>query len=73
MSLLRIFGSILFPPPVLLTPPVTNYMLLYSTLLCKQIERAPGGHKKYELNVGGGGGGGLGNRIDPNILKVDIL
>ena len=26
-------------------PPVTNYMLLYSTLLCKKIARAPGGVK----------------------------
>ena len=48
------FGSILFrpppPPPVCFTPPTyTNYMLLYSTLLCKKIARAPGGRKKYKL------------------------
>ena len=31
-------GSILFcpPPPMFFTTPVTNYMLLYSTLLCKK-------------------------------------
>ena len=30
------------PPPQCFSPPVTNYMLLYSTLLCKKIARAPG-------------------------------
>ena len=43
------FGSILFRPPPAPPPPVTNYMLLYSTLLCKKIARAPGGHKKFML------------------------
>ena len=32
-------------------------MLLYSTLLCKKIARAPGGHKKFVLTKLGGGGG----------------
>ena len=27
--------------------PVTIYMLLHGTLLCKKIARAPGGHKIY--------------------------
>ena len=37
-------------------------MLLYSTLLCKKIARAPGGHKNLcSLSWGGG------DRIDPNI------
>ena len=45
------FGSILFRPPVI------NYMLLHSTLLCKKIARAPGGHKNLcSLSWGGGGG-----------------
>ena len=35
--------------------PVTNYLLLYSTLLCKKIARAPGGHKKFMLTKLGGG------------------
>ena len=39
----------LLPTPVFFTLPVTNYMLLYSTLLCKKIARAPGGYKKYKL------------------------
>ena len=39
-------------------------MLLYSTLLCKKIACAPGGHKKFMLTTVGGGGGG-GDRIDP--------
>ena len=30
-------------------------MLLYSTLLCKKIARAPGGHKKFMLTKLGGG------------------
>ena len=38
-------------------------MLLYSTLLCKKISRAPGGDKKVMLTkLGGGGGGGGQNR-----------
>ena len=37
-------------------------MLLFSTLLCKKIARAPGGHKKIMLTKLGGR-----NRIDPNI------
>ena len=49
-----------FGPPVFFMPPVTNYMLLYSTLLCKKIARTPGGHKRFMLTKlrGGGGGGG---------------
>ena len=35
-------------------------MLLYSTLLCKKIARAPGGYKKFKLTKVGGQ-----NRIDP--------
>ena len=36
--------------------PVTNYVLLYSTLLCKNIARAPGGHKIcIPTKLGGGG------------------
>ena len=51
-------GSVLLPPPpqCFLRPPVTNYMLLYSTLLCKKIARAPGGHKRFMLTKLGGGG-----------------
>ena len=49
-----------FGPQVFLWPPVTNYMLLYSTLLCKKIACAPGGHKKFMLTKLGGR-----NRIDP--------
>ena len=52
------FGIYSAPPPVFL-PPVTNYMLLYSTVLCKKIARAPGGYKRFMLTkLGGGGGGG---------------
>ena len=51
-----------FGPPVYFRPPVINYMLLYSTSLCKKIARAPGGRKKYKLTELGGGGR---NRIDP--------
>ena len=44
----RFMGYNLFRPPSAFydpPPPVTNYMLLYSTLLCKKIARAPGGVK----------------------------
>ena len=51
-----------FGPQCFLWPPVTIYMLLYSTLLCMKIARAPGGHKKLMLTKLGGGGR---NRIDP--------
>ena len=51
-------------PSVFYDPPVTHYMLLYSTLLCKKIARAPGGHKRFTLTKLGGGGGG---RIDPKL------
>ena len=56
----------LFCPPqcVLPYPPVTNYMLFYSTLLCKKIARAPGGRKKFKLTELGG------DRIDPKKLKM---
>ena len=43
-------------PNVFYEPPITNYMLLYSTLLCKKIARAPGGHKRFVLTKPGGGG-----------------
>ena len=44
------------PPPVFfMTPPVTNSMLLHSTLLCKKIARAPGGQNNLcSLSWGGG-------------------
>ena len=42
-----------------LWPPITNYILLFSTLLCKKISRAPAGHKNScSLSW-------RGNRIDP--------
>ena len=50
------------PHPVFFMTSVTNYRLLYSTLLCKKIARAPGGHKKFVLTKLGGGGGGGGKR-----------
>ena len=37
------------PPQCFLWPSVTNSMMLYSTLRCKKIARAPGGHKKFML------------------------
>ena len=47
-------------------------MLLYSTLLCEKIARAPGGHKKFMLTKLGGGGGQnrIDPRSDPSILKA---
>ena len=51
-------------PSVFMTP-VTNYMLLYSTLLCKKIARPPGGHKKFMLTKLGGR-----NRIDPKKTNI---
>ena len=42
--------------PSVFTPPVTNFMLLYSTLLCKKIARAPGGVQKYKPTKRWGGG-----------------
>ena len=59
-------GYILSPPPVFLWPPVTIYMLLHSTLLCKKIARAPGGYKKFLLTKLGGGGGGQTEQIHKN-------
>ena len=50
------------PPPVVFTPPVTNYMLVYSTLLCIKA-RAPGARNK-STKLGGGQ-----NRIDPKIHR----
>ena len=41
------------PPQCSLWPLVTNYVLLYSTLLCKNNTRAPGGHKTYTRAPGG--------------------
>ena len=46
--------------------PVTNYMLLYSTLLCKKIARAPGGHKTFMFTKLGGR-----NRIDPVFVALN--
>ena len=43
------------------TPPVTNFMLLYSALLCKIIARAPGGVK----NISSLSWGGVRNRKAP--------
>ena len=45
-------------------------MLLYSTLLCKKIARAPGGVKKYKPTTLGGGGGGEQNRSQFSYLYV---
>ena len=64
--------SVFYAPP----PPVTNYMLLYSTLLCKystllcKKARAPGGggRKKYKPTKLRGGGGGQ-NRKIPFIIR----
>ena len=51
-------GSILFRPPVFYDPQLQiNSILLHSTLLCRKIARAPGGHKKFMLTKLGGGGG----------------
>ena len=44
-----------FGPQCFLLPPITNYMLLYSTLLCKNIARAPGSYKRFVLTKLGGG------------------
>ena len=53
------------PPPLFFMTPVTNYVL-YSTLLCKTIARAPGVHKTYIPTKLGEGR----NRIDPiNVIK----
>ena len=39
--------------------------MLYSTLLCKKIARAPERHKKFMLSkLGGGGGGGGGGQTE---------
>ena len=51
-------------------PPFTNYLFLYSTLLCKKLACAPGGHKKFMLTKRGGGGR---NRIDPKISPLKVL
>ena len=57
------------PPPSVFTPPVTNYMLLYSTLLCTKIARAPGGVKNISSLRWGGQ-----NRIDPIFVsKLKII
>ena len=48
--------------PVFFMTPSYNLYFLYSTLLCKKIARAPGGHKRFMLTKLGGGGR---NRIDP--------
>ena len=50
-------------PSVFHDPPVTNYMLSYSTLLRKKTARASGGHKRLTLTKLVGGGR---NRLDPN-------
>ena len=43
-------------PAVFFTHPVTKYMLLYSTLLCRKIAHAPGERKRYKPTKLGGGG-----------------
>ena len=49
--------DLLCPPFIVCyKPPVTNYVLLYSTLLCENNARAPGGHKTYIPTKLGGGG-----------------
>ena len=69
---ISIVGSILFPPSVFCDPPVTNYMLLYSTLVCKKIARAPVGHKKNMLTkLGGGGANGIDTNRSTNEVQVD--
>ena len=45
--LILLLDLICFGPPVFFMTPVTNYVLIYSTLLCKNKARSPGGHKKY--------------------------
>ena len=55
------------PPELFMWPPVTNYMLLYSMLLCKKIARAPGVIKQMLTKLGRGGG-----RIDPSWLLTRI-
>ena len=40
----------LFRPLCFYDPKVTNYMLLYSTLLCKKKARAPEGHKRFMVS-----------------------
>ena len=74
LSRSQIAGSILFcfPPPTpqgFLGPPVTNYMLLYSTSLYKIIACASGGRKKMSP-LSGGGGGGKQNRSNFFIYSV---
>ena len=60
------FGIYSVPSPqCFLRPPVTNYMLLYSTLLCKRIARAPGVVKNISSLRWGGG-----DRIDPMFVYV---
>ena len=65
LYIFRIYSVSPPPPQCVLRPPVTNYMLLYSTLICKKIARVPGGRKKYKLIKLGGQ-----NRIDPIFLYV---
>ena len=43
-----------FCRPVLLTPPITKYMLFYSILLCRKLARVPGVVKKIILTKLGG-------------------
>ena len=57
-------GSILFPASVFMTP-VKNYVLLYSTLQCKNNARAPWSHKTYIPTKLGGR-----NIIDPSIVSI---
>ena len=47
-------GYILFRPPVFFFTPVTNYMLLYRMLLCKNSAQAPGFIKDERTKLGGG-------------------
>ena len=48
------------PPPNVFTPPVTNYMLLYRTLLYKNYSTCAWGRKRYKPTKLGRGQ----NRID---------
>ena len=54
-------------PPNVFSPPVTNYILIYSTLQFKRIARAPGGRKKQKLTKVGRGGQ---NGIDLNSARL---
>ena len=58
------------PPHVLFTPPVTNYMLLYSTLLCKNLHVQLRGRKRYKPTKLGEGGE---NRFLQSYTNKDLV